>query len=491
MKKAFLTLIIALLAIIGISLIGTAYSEESQRDVIIGFHQMPVASEKALIHSEGGVVKHDYHLIPAVSASLPEQAVDNMRKNPRIAYIEDDVILTMTTTDEYWNSWGVSHIGSEMVHKIGIDGAGVKVAVIDTGMDYTHEDLDDNYKGGYDFVFSDPDPFDDSYNSHGTHVAGIIAAERNGIGVVGVAPDASLYAVKVLSGSGHGLASWVIAGIEWAVDNDMDIATMSLSTSKDSQSLRDACQNASDAGVLLVAAAGNTNGGNVTYPAMYDSVIAVTATNLSDQQASFSSIGPEVELAAPGVDIMSTTRGDGSYGYLSGTSQAAPHVAGTAALIISSNLPDINGDGMVNNEDVRLQLRSTAQDLGDSGKDDIYGYGLVDVQAAVFTTHGIQTLTLITRTSGSPTDDVKDVSLSDALYRVTILNSGLSKVKMKVFEGGIVRDDLSSSYHFNGKNTQEVTFNLDVRGTTFDVTFLPKGKPTAFAYIIISKNEVN
>jgi subtilisin len=373
MKKSFLTLI-TFLTIIILLLSGTAYSEEPRRDVIIGFHKMPIPSEKALIQSEGGVVKHEYRLIPAVSASLSEQAIDIMRKNPRVAYIEDDVILTIAT-GEYVNSSGVSHINSETAHNNGIDGTGVKVAVIDTGINYTHEDLNGNYKGGYDFV-NDSDPIDDSYNSHGTHVAGIIAAERNGLGVVGVAPNASLYAVKVLDGSSHGSASWVIAGIEWAVENDMDVAIMSFGTSKDSQPLRDACRNASDAGVLLVAAAGNTDGGNVTYPARYDSVIAVTATDLNDCQASFSPIGPEVELAAPGVNILSTVKGDG-YGNLSGTSQAAPHVAGTAALIISSNLSDVNDDGMVNNEDVRLQLQSTAQDLGDPGKDDTYGYGLV------------------------------------------------------------------------------------------------------------------
>ena len=375
MKKSFLTLI-TFLAIILILLSGTAYSEEPRRDVIIGYHQMPIPSEKVSIHSEGGIVKHEYRLIHAVSASLSEQAIDNMRKNPRVAYIEDDAILTIAT-DEYVNSPGVSHIGCEMAHNNGIDGTGVKVAVIDTGIDYTHEDLDANYKGGYDFVFNDFDPFDDSYNSHGTHVAGIIAAERNGVGVVGVAPNASLYAVKVLDGAGFGTVGWVIAGIEWSVDNDMDVVFMSLGTSKESQSLREACRNASDAGVLLVAAAGNTHGGDVTYPARYDSVIAVTATYLNDSQASFSPIGPEVELAAPGVNILSTTSDDG-YGNLSGTSQAAPHVAGTAALIISSNLPDVNDDGVVNNEDVRLQLQSTAQDLGDPGKDDTYGYGLVD-----------------------------------------------------------------------------------------------------------------
>ncbi len=376
MKKFFLTFI-TFLAISIILLSGTAYSEEPRRDVIIGFHQMPIPSEKALIHSEGGVVKHEYRLIPAVSASLSEKAIDNMRKNHRVAYIEDDLILTIAT-DEYVNSSGVRHIGCEMTHNNGIDGTGVKVAVIDTGIDYTHEDLDANYKGGYDFVFNDPDPFDD-YNSHGTHVAGIIAAEGNGIGVVGVAPNASLYAVRVLDSAGFGTVSWVIAGIEWAVDNDMDVAIMSSGTKEDCQSLREACRNASDAGVLLVAAAGNTDGGNVTYPARYDSVIAVTATDLNDSQASFSPIGPEVELAAPGVNIMSTTSGDG-YGTLSGTSQAAPHVVGTAALIISSNLPDVNDDGVVNNEDVRLQLQSTAQELGDPGKDDTYGYGLVEAR---------------------------------------------------------------------------------------------------------------
>ena len=377
MKKSF-SVLITFLTIITILLSGTAYSEEPRRDIIIGFHQMPIPSEKALIYSEGGFVKHEYRLIPAVSASLSEQAIDDMRKNPRVAYIEDDVILTIAT-DEYVNSTGVSHIGCEIAHNNGIGGTGVKVAVIDTGVDYTHEDLDANYKGGYDFVFNDPDPFE-AYNSHGTHVAGVIAAERNNVGVVGVAPNVSLYAVRVLDSAGFGTASWVIAGIEWAVYNDMDVVVMSLGTSVYSQSLRDACCNASGAGVLLVAAAGNTYGGNVTYPARYDSVMAVTATYPDDNRASLSPIGQEVELAAPGVNIRSTFVGGSSYGNLSGTSQAAPHVAGTAALIISSNLSDVNDDGVVNNEDVRLQLQSMAQDLGDPGKDDVYGYGLVDAR---------------------------------------------------------------------------------------------------------------
>jgi len=357
----------------------------TKNDVIIIFEEKPGLSEKALIHENGGHIRYTYNFIPAVSARITEQAADNLSKNPRIASIEEDIIISIASP-EYTDSWGVSHIGSEMVHNNSINGSGVKIAVIDTGIDYTHEDLENNYKGGYDFVFNDTDPFDDSYNSHGTHIAGIIAAQKNGIGVVGVAPEADLYAVKVLDGSGFGLASWLIAGIEWAVENDMDIASISIGTTSQNpklESLRMACGSAYNSGLLLVASAGNTFGGEVMYPARYDSVIAVTATDPNDQQASFSSIGQEIELAAPGVEILSTIKED-HFDNLSGTSQAVPHVTGLAALIIFGNHYDVNKDGNVNHEDIRMQLQLTAKDLGEVGKDEIYGYGLIDAQSAVF-----------------------------------------------------------------------------------------------------------
>ena len=121
------------------------------------------------------------------------------------------------TGNEVGNSWGVAHIFADVAHASGNKGTGIKVAILDTGIDYTHEDLAGNYIGGYDFVFNDNDPYDDNYFGHGTHVAGIIAAEENGIGVIGVAPEAELFAVKVLDGAGFGTADWIIAGIEWAV----------------------------------------------------------------------------------------------------------------------------------------------------------------------------------------------------------------------------------------------------------------------------------
>jgi len=236
-----------------------------------------------------------------------------------------------------------------------------------------------NYQGGWDFVFDDNDPYDDSWNSHGTHVAGIIAAAADGSGVVGVAPNAELYAVKVLDGAGFGLLSWIMEGIEWAVDNEIDVVNISIGGFH-TVALQDACDAAYTAGVLLVAAAGN--GAEVAYPAAYDSVIAVTGTDSADQQGWFAPFGSQVELAAPGVVIQSTSANN-NYAELSGTSQAASHVSGVAALVFSAGTNDLNNDGIVNNQDVRMQLQLSAQDLGDPGKDDVYGYGLIDVAAAL------------------------------------------------------------------------------------------------------------
>ncbi|MEA1933132.1 MAG: S8 family peptidase [Thermodesulfobacteriota bacterium] len=370
-----------------------------ERSVIVGFHHKPGPSEQTLIHASGGSIHRTFRMIPAITTRVPEHALAGLCRNPHVEYVEEDstvsiidpYYLTALSTDlpdgsgfEYENSWGVQHIGCEAIHNLYTKGSGIKIAVIDTGIDYTHEDLSGNYCGGYDIIFNDDDPFDDSWNSHGTHMAGIIAAEANGIGVVGVAPEASLYAVKVMDGAGFGTLSGIIAGIEWAVDNNMDIANISIA-GPDSQALKDACDAACDAGLLLVAAAGNTYGGNVTYPAAYDSVIAVTATDQEDQPADSAPLGPELELAAPGVNILSAAKNDG-YAELSGTSQAASHVTGTAALMMSA--------GMVNNHDIRQRLQATAIDLGDDGPDNQYGYGLLDAATAAIPDVVIDLVTL-------------------------------------------------------------------------------------------------
>jgi subtilisin len=376
---------------------GIAFAED--RNVIIGFKQSDDQTKEKVVHDNGGKVKKTFHIISAVSASISDANISKLKQDPRVTYVENDSIYKMS--DEYTNTWGVQSIGSKPVHDNGIIGAGIKIAVLDTGIDYNHEDLKNNYKGGYNFVANNNDPWDDNCESylktcHGTHVAGTIAAELNGIGVVGVAPGASIYAVKVLDTAGGGYTSLVVSGIEWAVTNNMDIISMSLECSPsvydpcDSIALQNIIDVAYNSGILLVASAGNT-GGAVTYPAIYDDVIAVSAIDNNDQIASFSARGPKIELAAPGVNVNSTicigpgyTCTTSSYGTLSGTSMAAPHVTGVAALIMSNGFGDANLDGEVNNKDVREILAQTARDAGTTGRDNIYGFGIVNASNAIF-----------------------------------------------------------------------------------------------------------
>ncbi|MBP7936893.1 MAG: S8 family peptidase [Phycisphaerae bacterium] len=351
--------------------------------VLIGFKQQPGPVEKTLVRAAGGAIKHTYSLVPAIAATLPRTAVAALQNNPNVTVIEPDGEFHAVDA-ELDNTWGVKKIGAGEVHT-STTGIGVKVAILDSGINYNHPDLNGNYAGGYDFVNSDADPTDD--NGHGTHVAGTVAAVDNNVGVVGAAPATSIYALKVLGANGSGSFSNMIAALDWCVANGIQITNNSYGSKSDPGTIvRDAYDKAYAKGVLHVAAAGNNgnpkgSGNNVGYPARYGSVIAVAATDQSDQRAAFSSTGDTVELAAPGVSINSTLMNLG-YGTMSGTSMASPHVAGVAALVISAGITDSNGDGWINDE-VRQILNSTAVDLGASGRDTLYGYGRVDAAAAV------------------------------------------------------------------------------------------------------------
>ena len=375
-----LTMILLLALAVSVGLAATTLAqEEPSYPVIITYSERPGASDVSRIWRQGGRVKHIFHLIPAISADVPAPAIDPLRRNPWVVAVEPDTEVRALVQQL---PWGVDRIDAELVHGYN-QGSGIKVAVIDTGIDLAHADL--AVQGHVTFVSGTTTGDDDQ--GHGTHVAGTIAALDNDIGVVGVAPLASVYAVKVLSASGSGSWSSVIQGIEWSVDNGMDVVNMSLGASSAPSAVERAVNNAFDAGLLLVAAAGNSGnsfgiGDNVTFPARYDAVIAVTATDQADQRASFSSTGPDVELAAPGVGILSTQK-DGGYATFNGTSMASPHAAGVAALLwANGTLADLNGDGAVNNKDVRLLLQQTADDLGAAGRDPHYGYGLADADEA-------------------------------------------------------------------------------------------------------------
>ncbi len=359
--------------------------------VIIGFKNVPGKSDIDFISNQGGIVKRKYKIIKAISADVPEESLYTIMKNPNVEYVENDekvfAHIPIGTCQEVQVlkqtvPWGVGRIGSRIVNAVGNTGKGVKVGILDTGIDYNHEDLKGNYRGGYNFVGNNNDPIDD--NGHGTHVAGIIGAEDNDIGVVGVAHQAYLYSVKVLAYDSTGSASDIVSGLEWSVDNNMQVINMSLGSDDNSISVSRAIDNTFNAGVLIIAAAGNSgnasgSGDNIDYPARYSSVVSVGATDINDNRARFSSTGPSLELSAPGDHVLSTLNWN-KYGVLSGTSMACPHVTGVAALVMSAE-PGIT------NSRVRIRMQTAAQSISNfTGKfsaKNWYGYGLVDAVRSV------------------------------------------------------------------------------------------------------------
>ena len=268
-------------------------------------------------------------------------------------------------------TWGISRVKAPSAWDY-TQAAGVRVAVIDTGIDSNHHELSDKVDGGYNAITDceRQDCWQDD-NGHGTHVAGTIAAKKDDRGVVGVAPKARLYAVKVLDSEGSGNLSDVIKGIVWCANNGIQVANMSLGSPMPNDTMQRALKYAKAKGVIVVAAAGNS-GGSVGYPGAYkDEVITVAASDWEDKIASFSSRGPEVQFIAPGVAILSSAMG-GDYATMSGTSMATPHVTGLAALVVSQGYRGLDGpDG------VRAQMKKAAVKLANL-TDEEQGYGMID-----------------------------------------------------------------------------------------------------------------
>jgi subtilisin len=263
----------------------------------------------------------------------------------------------------------------------GFRGTGIKVAVLDTGVS-AHSDL--VISGGISFV-SGVASFNDGHG-HGTHCCGVVGARNNSIGVVGVAPECSLYAVKVLSDAGSGSSSWIIAGMTWAKNNGMKVISMSLgSSSAPSAAYTAAIAQCNAAGVTVVCASGNAFGSAFPWvgaPANSPGAVAVGAVDSNNIIASFSSRGIQgspatwnpVSLVAPGVNVRSTYKGN-TYTTMSGTSMATPHVAG-AAVLVKQRFPAFTP------AQVKAKLQSSASDLGPAGVDATYGAGLLNCDKA-------------------------------------------------------------------------------------------------------------
>ena len=311
-----------------------------------------------------------------------------LQRDPRVASVVPDAIGRATEwpdpasapTDPLWDAWQADMrlIGMPDAWPTTTGSSDVVVAILDTGYEQSHEDLEavpivhqyNSRSGGTGIT--------DGYG-HGTHVAGTIAASTdNGLGVASMAPGVTLMPVKVLDADGQGYWSDFLEGVDWAVDHHADVINMSLGSGLSSQQIaawQPTFTKAWQAGTMVIAAAGNNNNSTSFYPASFSHVVSVSATTNSDTKASFSNFGPAVDLSAPGVSVASTFK-DNAYWGMSGTSMATPHVAGLAALILSVH-PDFTV------AEVETALKATALDLGAPGRDNTFGYGRIRAPEAL------------------------------------------------------------------------------------------------------------
>jgi len=324
----------------------------------------------------------------AITAEIPQADMSSFTYEATslglVRYVERNVEFKtqLVPNDPYWGmQWGPRKIKADWAWNTTVGESSVLVAVIDTGIDYNHPDLKANYVPlGFDWVNNDTDPLDDQ--GHGTHCAGIIAASlNNGLGLAGIA-QVHIMAEKGLDANGSGYTSDLAKAIIHATDQGADIISMSWGAYGNSELLHEAITYAYSRGVLLIAAAGNEATTRKLYPAAYEEVVAVAATDENDNPAYFSNYGGWIELAAPGVNIYSTIssvhdqRFEYPYFSLSGTSMACPHVAGLAALI-ESRFPNITSEW------IPFRMRYTADDLGESNYDVHYGYGRINAGRAL------------------------------------------------------------------------------------------------------------
>lgn len=386
---------IALLSVLALAALVGPVSFADQNDggryIVVFSDTVNESAQDELIARHGGIkVKKLPHgeRVVLIPSHASERA---LRLEVGVAHIEEDVLVFVSargnggkgggdTQPAQTLPWGIDRVDAELVWPTGNTADPIRVGVIDTGISLSHPDLAANIAGGVNTINPRKSANDD--NGHGSHVAGTIGALNNSIGVIGVAPQVNLYAIKVLGANGSGYLSDVIEGIDWGVANGLQVLNMSLGTSVNSQLLHDAVIRAYNASIVVVAAAGNS-GGSVGYPGAYPEVIAVSATDINNQIASFSSRGPEVDIAAPGVSIFSTYKGTG-YATLSGTSMSSPHVAGVAALVLNTPVGayDTDADNAWDPAELLAKLQDRATDFGLLGPDDLYGAGLVNAASA-------------------------------------------------------------------------------------------------------------
>ncbi len=369
-------------------LVPTLQASSAAQTLLVTFrHGVEPRAAEALLAEAGVRVQRELRPLPVyrVQADDANSALGTLRASPLVrgADVEGEQVARLVPNDALYHSfqWNMRRIGAEQAWDLRPSAPDVVVAVLDTGVDLGHPDLKANLvDGGYDFINDTPIPQDDE--SHGTAVAGIIGAVGNNQeGVAGLAWRAKILPIKALNARGRGPDSAMVRAIVYAVDHGAKILNISSTGARFSAALEEAVVYAQERGALIVAAAGNTGdqGDAATYPAAFDGVVAVGAVDEQDQVPEFSQRGSFVQLAAPGVQVASTAwpgAGRGQYADQSGTSIAAPHVSGVAALLREMR-PDLSAAEIVDT------LRRSADDLGRPGPDDASGAGVLNAARAV------------------------------------------------------------------------------------------------------------
>lgn len=302
-------------------------------------------------------------------------------------------------------------------------GKDIKIAVLDTGVAFHHPDIASAVEDVRDFTDSQAGPSD--LQGHGTHVAGIIAARENSRGLVGVAPLAQLLIGKVLGDNGYGTDESVARGIRWAIDQRANVISMSLGSLSPSERIYEAIKAAIDEGIFVICAAGNEGPdlGTVSYPGAYDETVSVGSIDRNQRVPYYSSRGKEVDIVAPGDDILSTYPPN-TFAVLSGTSMATPFVSGVVALMLAKHR-DFGGKTPVRNQkDLIEHLSKTAIDAGPIGFDPHYGFGLINPKDL-----------LGTSSSPSPSSDYVQVSVPSLNVR---MGPGIEHTKIGNFKSGEV-----------------------------------------------------
>ena len=403
----------------------------------------------------------DVHVV-RVPAEKWAKLKEKLAKNPKYEYVEEDAQgmgLWTPNDPSFANQWHLERIAAPAGWDLTNGSSNVTIAVLDTGIQMNHPDLQGRILPGWDYVNNDSDPSDD--HGHGTAVAGTAAAiGNNSVGVTGVAVNAKILPFKVLNSSNYGYYSAWASAITAAADQGARVINMSMGGTSSSSTLQSAVNYAWNKGSVVVVAAGNSGSSAPTYPAACTNALAVSSVNSSDTKSGWSNYGSYVRISAPGESILTTHLG-GGYASWSGTSLATPIVSGSAALIAALR-PQYSSAEVVN------ALLQGADDLGASGRDDFYGYGRVNVSKSLQIANGTNTAdTTRPVASLSIPNAVSPLSGSNMVYADASDNVGVTRIEIHI-DGTKVAQSNSNSIDFNWDTTSYSNASHTVSAVAYD-----------------------